>query len=131
MVVQYTALPLDGVLVTWYGRIFYTYTFWCNFDTVFSQFLETRTSDRCLKDIVQFSGFSLCPLLFFIYSPFIKEYNFNFKSIPDDFWWNFFLNWWIMKLGIYNIFIQFPKKQRIFLTRILEFKTKIFFCVGV
>ena len=65
---QYTALQLEGVLVTWYGRMF-----WYNFDTVLCQFLETGTSDRCLIGIVQllrFSGFSLYPLSFFLYSPF-------------------------------------------------------------
>jgi len=44
-----------------------------NFDTVLCQFLETGTSDRCLIGIVQnlrFSGFSLYPLSFFLYSPF-------------------------------------------------------------
>ena len=49
------------------------YTFWYNFDTVLSQFLETGTSDRCLTYIVQrlrFSGFILYPLSFFLYSPF-------------------------------------------------------------
>ena len=46
----------------------YKYTFWYNFDTVLCQFLETRTSDRCLKGIVQllrFSGISLYPHLIF------------------------------------------------------------------
>jgi len=70
---QYTALPLDGVLVTWYGRISYIHTFWYNFDTVLCHFLETGTSDRCLIGIVQlmrFSGFSLHHHSFFLYSPF-------------------------------------------------------------
>ena len=43
------------------------------FDTVLYQFLETGTSDRCLKCIVQnlrFSSFILYPLSFFLYSPF-------------------------------------------------------------
>ena len=47
------------------------FTFWYNFDTVLCQFLETRTSDRCLIGIVQllrFSGFSLYPLSFFLYT---------------------------------------------------------------
>ena len=34
---QYTALPLKGVLVTWYGRISNIYMFWYNFDTVLCQ----------------------------------------------------------------------------------------------
>jgi len=67
---QYTALSLEGVLVTWYGRIFYIYTSWYNFYTVLYQFLETETSDRWLFGIVQLSGFSLYPLSFFLYSPF-------------------------------------------------------------
>ena len=49
------------------------YTFWYNFDTVLYKFLETGTSDRCLIYILQrlrFSGFSLYPLSFFLYSPF-------------------------------------------------------------
>jgi len=37
---QYTALPLEGVLVMWYERISYIYTFWYNFDTVLCYFLE-------------------------------------------------------------------------------------------
>ena len=43
------------------------------FDTVLYQFLETGTSDRCLKCIVQnlrFSSFILYPLSIFLYSPF-------------------------------------------------------------
>ena len=66
-------LPLEGVLVTYYGRISYIYTFWYNFETVLYQFLKTGTSDRCLIEIVQllrFSGFSLYSLSFFLYSPF-------------------------------------------------------------
>ena len=43
---QYTALLLEGVLVTSYGRISYIYTFWYNFDTVLCSFLETWISDR-------------------------------------------------------------------------------------
>ena len=65
---QYTALSLEGVLVTWYRRIFYIYTSWYNFDTVLYQFLKTETSDRWLFGIVQllrFSGFSLYPLFSF------------------------------------------------------------------
>ena len=38
-------VTLEGVLVTWYGRSTYIYTFWYNFDTVWCQFLETGTSD--------------------------------------------------------------------------------------
>ena len=44
-----------------------------SFDTVLYQFLETRTSDRCLKCIIlrlRFSGFILYPLSFLLYSPF-------------------------------------------------------------
>ena len=62
---QYTALPLEGVLVTGYERKSNIYTFWNNFYTVLCQFLETGTSDRCLIGRVQllrFSGFSLYPL---------------------------------------------------------------------
>ena len=47
--------------------------FWYSFDTVLCQFLETGTSERCFKSIVQnlrFSGFILDPLSFFLYSPF-------------------------------------------------------------
>ena len=44
---QYTALPLQGVLVTCYGGISYIYTLWYNFDTILSQFPETGTSNRC------------------------------------------------------------------------------------
>ena len=69
---QYTALSLEGVLVTWYRRIFYIYTSWYNFDTVLYQFLKTETSDRWLfgiDQLLRFSGFSLYPL-FFLYSPF-------------------------------------------------------------
>jgi len=68
---QYTALPLEGVLVMWHGRISYIYTFWYNFDTVVCQFLETGTSDRCLIGIVQllrFSGFSLYSIPHFHFS---------------------------------------------------------------
>ena len=64
---QYTALSLEGILVTWYGHIYYMYTFWYNFDTVLYQFLKTGTSHKCLLCIVQvlrFSGVS-------IYTPFI------------------------------------------------------------
>ena len=32
---QYTAMPLEGVLVTWYGHISYIYTFCYNFFTFF------------------------------------------------------------------------------------------------
>ena len=70
---QYTALPFEGVLVTWYGRLFYIYTFRCNFDTILCQVLETKTSNRCLIGVSQrlrFSGFSLYPLSFFLYSHF-------------------------------------------------------------
>ena len=55
--------------------VYLTYTFWYYFDTVLCQFLETGTSDKCLLGIVQllrFLGFSLYPLLFFLYSPFKK-----------------------------------------------------------
>jgi len=64
---------LEGVLVTWYWRISYIYTFWFNFDTALCQDLETGTSDRCLMGIVQllrFLGFSLYLLSFSLYSPF-------------------------------------------------------------
>ena len=74
---QYTALPLEEVLVLWYGRISYICTFWYNFDTVLCQFLETGTKDECLIGIVQllrFSGFSLYPLSFFLNSPFKHDY---------------------------------------------------------
>ena len=77
---QYTALPLEGVLVTWYRRTSYIYTF-CFFYTVLRQFLETGTSDRCLIGIVQlprFSGFSIYPLSFFLYSPFKQIYGLIF-----------------------------------------------------
>ena len=70
---QYTALLLERVLVTWYGRISSIYAFWYNFDTVLCQYLETGTSDRCfigLDQLLRFSGFSLFPLLFFLYSLF-------------------------------------------------------------
>ena len=49
------------------------YEFSYKFNTVLYQFLVTGTSDRCLKGIFQrlrFSGFSLYPLSFFLYSPF-------------------------------------------------------------
>ena len=55
------------------------------FDTVLYQFLETGTSDRCLIGIVQllrFSGFILYPLLFFLYSPFKKEWHVRFTADP-------------------------------------------------
>ena len=42
-------------------------------DTVLCQFLETGTSDRCLiglNQLLKFQSFSLCPLSFFLYSPF-------------------------------------------------------------
>ena len=64
-----TVLPLEGVLVTWYGRVSYIYTFWYNFDTFLCQFLETGTSDRCLtclNQLLRFSGFSLYPIPFFL-----------------------------------------------------------------
>ena len=64
---QATTLLLEGVLVTWYGRISYIYTFWYNFDTFLCQFLEKGTSDRCLiclNQLLRFSGFSLYPLSF-------------------------------------------------------------------
>ena len=70
---QYTALPLEGVLVMRYGHISYIYTFWYNFNTVLCQFLETGTLDRCLiclNKLLRFSGFSL-------YTPFI----FPFQSL--------------------------------------------------
>ena len=54
---QYTALLLEGVLVTLYGR-----------DTVLCQFLETGTSDRTLiglHQLLRFSGFSLFPPFIF------------------------------------------------------------------
>ena len=63
-----TALPLEGVLVMWYGRISYIYTFRYNLDTVLCQFLETGRSDRTLIRIVQLqklSGFIQYPLSFF------------------------------------------------------------------
>ena len=40
---QYTALPLEGVLVMGYRRIYLTYVRIDNFDTVLCQFLETGT----------------------------------------------------------------------------------------
>ena len=66
-----TAMLLAEVIVTSYPTVQTIYTIWYNFDTVLYQFLETGTSDRRL--IVQnlrFSGFSLYPLSFFLYSPF-------------------------------------------------------------
>ena len=64
---------------------FYTksdiYTIWYTFYTVLYQFLETGTSDRCLIYIIinlRFSGFSLYPLSFFLYSPF--KINIYFSS---------------------------------------------------
>ena len=64
---QNTALPLEEVLVTLYGRISYIYTVWYNLDTVLCQFIETGTSVRCLIGIFQLlriSGFSLYPHFF-------------------------------------------------------------------
>ena len=81
---QYTTLPLEGVMVTWYGRASYKYMFWYNFYTAFGQFLETGTSDRCLKGIVQnlrFSGFFLYPLSFFIYSPHKEDVNSSMEQV--------------------------------------------------
>ena len=52
------------------------------FDTVLYQFLETGTSDRRLIGIFQnlrFSGFSLYPLSFFLYSPFNDG---NCRTVP-------------------------------------------------
>ena len=77
---QYTALSLEGVLVTWHRHISYIYTVWYNFDTVICQFLETGTSDRCLIGIVQllrFSGFTIYSLSFFLYSPFKSIFKSN------------------------------------------------------
>ena len=65
-------------------KIWYIYVLY-NFDTVLYQFLETGTSDRCLICIVQnlrFSGFSLYPLAFFLYSPF-KRYVRKCFTVPD------------------------------------------------
>ena len=70
---QYTALSLEAVLATWYWRISYIYTFWYNFDTVLSQFLETETSARTRKGFDQFLSnlsFSLYPPFIFLYIPF-------------------------------------------------------------
>ena len=50
----------------------YIYLFWYNFDTDLYQVLETGTSDRTLISLYQlprFSGFSLYPLSFYLYSP--------------------------------------------------------------
>ena len=98
---QYTALPLEGVLVTWYGHTSHIYRFWYKFDTVLRQFLETGTSDRCLIGIVKilrFSGFSLYPLSFFLYSPF-KVHFFIFSkafNLPDT-------NDVMFELGLFNL----------------------------
>ena len=65
-------------------KILHIYTFWYNFDTVLYQFLETGTSDRtfvCLNQLLRFSGFSLYPLSFFLYSPFNTEQ-------LEEFHWN-------------------------------------------
>ena len=67
---QYTALPLEGVLVT-DTDVYRTYIRCYNFDTVLYPFLETGTSDRCLIGIIQrlrFSGFSQYYLSFFLYT---------------------------------------------------------------
>jgi len=72
---QYTALLLEGVLVTLYGR-----------DTVLSQFLETVTSDRTLislHQLLRFSGLSLYTLSFFLYS------TFNILSFNNDVLYHF------------------------------------------
>ena len=78
---QYTALSLEGFLVMLYGRMSYIYTFCYNFDTVLCQLLETGTSDRCILQLLRFSGFSLYPLSFFLYSPF--KYNQKSMSIAN------------------------------------------------
>ena len=60
------------------GTVKDIYTFEYNFDTVLYWFLETGTSDRSLICIVQrlrFSGFSLYPLSFFLYSPSKFQYS--------------------------------------------------------
>jgi len=80
---QYTALSLEGVLITWFVRIPYKFTFWYYFDTVLCQYLETEIWDSCLIGIVQrlrFSGFTLYTLSFFLSSPF-KE---NVRVISSD-----------------------------------------------
>ena len=58
-------------------QILYTkshvYEFWYNFDAVLYQFLGTGTSDRNLiglDQLLKFLGFSIYPILFFLYSPF-------------------------------------------------------------
>ena len=65
----------------------YKYTFWYNFDKVLYQFLETGTSDKCLKclnQLLRFSGFSL-PLSFFLYSPLIKSIFFKKKICSNSY----------------------------------------------
>ena len=62
---QYTALPLEGVLVARYERKFYIYTFWYKFETVICQFLETLG----IVQLLGFSGFSLYPLSCSLYIP--------------------------------------------------------------
>ena len=78
---QYTALSLERVLVTWYGRISYIYTFWYNFNAVLGQFLETGTSHSCLIGNVQllrFIGFSHYPFHFSFIVP-LRNYRRSFK----------------------------------------------------
>ena len=76
-------LELPSIVVQYTGHVIQTYILHIHvfFYTVLRQFLETGTSDRCLIGIVQllrFSGFSLYPLSFFLYSPFKQIYGLIF-----------------------------------------------------
>ena len=67
---QYTALPLEGILVPKYGRISYIYI---SFGIILHSFMSIS------RDKTEFSGSSLYLLSFFLY--FFLYSPFNFKSL--------------------------------------------------
>ena len=73
---QYTELPLEGVMVTWYGRISYICTFWYNFDSFMS-----ISRDRNLRYMfyryrsTPILRFQPIPSFIFLHSPFNFQRN--------------------------------------------------------
>ena len=66
-------LNMICVLLQLLNKVAYIYEFLYKFDTVFYQFLETGTSERTLIGLnllLRILGFSLYPLLFYLFSPF-------------------------------------------------------------
>ena len=121
---QYTALSLEGVLVTWYKRISYIHMFWYNFVTVLCKFVEIGTLLRCIivlfnAEDSQVSSLYIAPFIFYLQSLF---YYLFLNSIWNVYQWTIFTEFkWLLseikndwKSGLLNSDVIFTCKLYVY-----------------